>query len=421
MTYQIGDPNHLGVHNDLVASIRSAANRAGVTVTLPDEAHLGDTGHVADHNLLAAALAEIAAKGGGMNWAKVSGGTVTEVTNADGSVDEIHTFTADSTLTVDTPGYARCLLVGGGSNGTPAGGFAAYGKCGDVREGLYSLPAGTHAVTVGAPGDGTNSPNVSSFGRVSKIGNVLSTTVATWGEVETGAGADGTANPDNRGFSSDITGTRLEYAPGLSGVTGRPGRPGQNGSGATAGIVIVRVQKTPPTVSGVAATGGTVTEFVGDGTNGVAGQRYRVHTFTANGNLTVSQGGRARAFLIGGGCGGWSGQVGGGGDVWEGDIDLTPGTVPVVVGAAGTANPVTQMGRAGGASSVGGVSTRVTNGTTGAGATVSAPDTGVTSAIDGTAKVYGRGNQTSPVANRGEGHASANGTAGVVIVRYEIA
>lgn len=63
MTYQEGDPNHLGTHNQLTADVGELAALMGVDVTLPDEAVIGATGHVSDHNLLAAALDKIATEG----------------------------------------------------------------------------------------------------------------------------------------------------------------------------------------------------------------------------------------------------------------------------------------------------------------------------------------------------------------------
>lgn len=414
MTYQIGDPNHLGVHNDLVASVRTAAQRAGVTVTLPDEAHLGDTGHVADHNLLAAALAEIAAAGGGMTWARVSGGTVTTVTNPDGSVDEVHTFTANGTLTVEEPGYARVLLVGGGQ-GAYSG---AYGSGGRVRSGLFALSSGAHPVVVGAGGAGG-----ADLTNASRLGAMWSGVMGFIGQTlyATGAGGADTATK-NDGVVSDITGTTVEYATG-AGKAATPGSGTASGNGQP-GIVIVRVQKSAPTVSGVAATGGTTTEYTGDGTNGVLGQKYRVHTFTADGNFVVSQGGEIDYFVIGGGGGAVAGtHSGDGGRVAEGRTTVAAGTIPVVVGAGGPSGTVALAGRSAfGGINPGAVGTGQGVGAGGGGAAnISA---GLVRHISGAAVEYGKGAAYPPAPNTGGGYnatTSGPGSAGIVIVRYEIA
>lgn len=119
--------------------------------------------------------------------------------------------------------------------------------------------------------------------------------------------------------------------------------------------MIVAVQTSEPTVSGVAATGGTETTFVGDGTNGVLGQTYKVHTFTADGTLDVSQGGEVDVLLVGGGGpGGNSGKAGGGaGAMMElFGVNLDAGAVPVTVGAGG----ITGTSLAGGHSAFGDLS-----------------------------------------------------------------
>jgi len=77
------------------------------------------------------------------------------------------------------------------------------------------------------------------------------------------------------------------------------------------------------------ATGGNVTQDV----NG-----YRVHSFTSNGNLTVTKQGEAEIFLVGGGGGG-TGNIsgGGGGGVIMKKVILPSGTHSVVIGLGGAA------------------------------------------------------------------------------------
>src|SRR5665648_39955 len=72
------------------------------------------------------------------------------------------------------------------------------------------------------------------------------------------------------------------------------------------------------------ATGGTVT------TDG----RYRIHTFTTSGTLTVTTPGTAEVLVVGGGGGGRSGGGGAGGYL-VGSETLTTGSIVVTVGAMG--------------------------------------------------------------------------------------
>jgi hypothetical protein len=420
MTYVPGDPNHLGVHNDLVTATAAAAARAGVDVVLPDTAHLGDTGHVSDHNLLADALAIIAAAPGGMTWAKVSGGTVTTVTNADGSVDSVHTFTAATgILTVEEPGYARVLLVSGAGGGTSAQ-FSGGG--GRIVSGIHSLPVGALPVVVGATGENGRAAAAypaGGWGKASNLGSLTTGKAGPWGSSN--------SVPDQitaTGFTSDISGTPVEYSR-VDDASNTPGSATSTGAvPGHAGVVIVRVRTSPPTVSGVAATGGTVTEYTGDGTNGVLGQKYRVHTFTSPTDyLVVAQGGPADLFMISGGCG-WRGDVGGGytggGLVIDRPITLVPTTYPVIVGAGGVRGN-TYADVAGKPSSLGALTTGVALGNAASGATMADEGKPYTSSITGTPQTYGLGASSRP--NRGDsnGAAGAGGTSGVVIVRYEIA
>jgi hypothetical protein len=152
MTAAIGDPDHIGAHNDLITQVRAAAVRAGVTVTLPDTANVGDLGHVDDHNLIAAALAAIAAAPplGSPTISGATGGTVGTMTE-NGKTYATHTFDADASFVVPAAGTCDVLLVGaGGSSGKHGG----YGSCGGgagevaVIPGVL-LPAGTYTVTIG--------------------------------------------------------------------------------------------------------------------------------------------------------------------------------------------------------------------------------------------------------------------------------
>ena len=109
----------------------------------------------------------------------------------------------------------------------------------------------------------------------------------------------------------------------------------------------------PATAVGtLVATGGTVTSFVADGTNGDDRTRYVVHTFTMLGTSTLTlHRSRALAYLVVGGGGGGGGLTGrgmcagggGGGGVVAGDrasADTAVGEpLTIVVGAGGAGGP----------------------------------------------------------------------------------
>jgi hypothetical protein len=80
-----------------------------------------------------------------------------------------------------------------------------------------------------------------------------------------------------------------------------------------------------------------VTEFVGDGCNGIAGKRYRVHTFSTVGQntLTVTSPLSLEYLVIGGGGGGGGLGGGGGGGFREGVLFLTEANYNFLIGAGG--------------------------------------------------------------------------------------
>jgi len=385
---------------------------------------------------------EIAASKALINWAKVSGGTVTTYTAGDGAVMEVHTFTDNGAITVDEPGYANILLCGGGGSSWSGGTYGPAGG-GSVIERLASMPSGSLAVTVGKhPGSGAGANGtpsiISGVAEAMGGGGGFSTSYQNGYGVAGGyigyagggaGGRVGTAADSQKGLRSTISGIEVEYGKG-GGVgvpaTGIGAGGGQHGTyGGTNGIVIVAVQQTPPTVSGVAASGGAENDYTGDGSNGVLGQRYRVHRFTANGTLSVSQGGTIKYLVVGAGGGSNSPYTGNGGDVKDGSMAIVPGAMPVVVGLGGVDTNAT-----GGPSSLGSILTSIATfcpsdvRATGAGGTVAAPNTGLTSRITGTAVEYARAGMESPPVNSGSGrHPNAGilpGASGCVIVRYEI-
>jgi formylglycine-generating enzyme required for sulfatase activity len=85
------------------------------------------------------------------------------------------------------------------------------------------------------------------------------------------------------------------------------------------------------------ATGGTTTEFVADGNNGIAGKRYRVHTFSSVGShtLTVSNPLSIEYLIVAGGGGNVNRGGGGGGGFRTGVYLTQTGTYTISVGAGG--------------------------------------------------------------------------------------
>jgi hypothetical protein len=139
------------------------------------------------------------------------------------------------------------------------------------------------------------------------------------------------------------------------------------------------------------------------------GFAWKYIQFNASGTLTVTTAGYADVFILSGGspdfAASWNGGAGG---LLTGFRLLPAGANTVVVGGSATV------------SSLGSLVAPMCNLWTGLGATSNTDATGLSFSITGTSVLYGRGAQTSPVANRGEGRSTAApgaGSSGVVIVR----
>ena len=153
-----GDPDHILVHNELVASLAAIATAAGQTYTtaLPPMRHIGDAGHTDDHNLMEAALVEAATWPA---WNDATGGTIAEVDNYNGTGERwrVHRFTGNGTLNVSLAVQPFRVLVVGGGGGGGAGGGAQHGGGGDGGWGsdtTTALTTGAHTITVGGGGGG---------------------------------------------------------------------------------------------------------------------------------------------------------------------------------------------------------------------------------------------------------------------------
>jgi hypothetical protein len=247
MTYSIGDPNHVGVHNDLAAEVAAQAVRLGAAPpVLPDVAKLGDTGHVDDHNLITAAIAALAAlPPAGPPKPIATGGTestyVGDGTNGElGVTYKLHTFTADGSLVVSKAGEADVLVVGGGQ----AVGSDYYPGA-SVVTGRYDLPVGTIPVKVGAASAREVEGGGSSLGEIAAANGSLVIAPGGASNVRGAGWAFPSSKPGSywRGYPSRITGALVEYgqAGGPSPApTTAPTSPGSSGNPPRAGIVIVR-------------------------------------------------------------------------------------------------------------------------------------------------------------------------------------
>lgn len=361
-------------------------------------------------------------------WAVISGGDVTTYTDGDGIERTVHQWLASGELVVEQAGWAEILLVGQGS---PAGSAAQPGSGARVRDGIHWLTAGTHEV-------GVNSFSQTFIGRT--FLTVGSTTRAADQWSDTGAG--GHVSGRLPGLASSITGTTELY--GAAGVAAPRPNFGEGGPVAgTIGRVVVSVPVVPPApvaepgvwvkvfppepaggggggIGWAALDGGAVTSYT-DG-DGVA---WNVHTYIANGSVTVTRAGLARVLVVGGGSTSPHVWADGGG-VWEGLVLAEEGASPVVVGVGATPALL-----AGGSSSALGARS---------GSGFAAPTSGVPSGqgagwdvangmarlfeghvttIRGTEEDFARGgrNGFEPRANSGDGRvANADGVAGIVIL-----
>jgi hypothetical protein len=225
MTYSIGDPNHLGVHQELVDQVQTAASEMGVDVDLPPIRSLGELGHTDDHNLIQAALDKIAAEGSaGASWAQVISApdAVTGSYYDDkGGQWAFYEWNAAGTFDVElSGGLLWVLCVGGGGQGESANEFVNQGQPGLVREGLWEFSPGIHPVTVGKanPSDLATKRGAPSF--IDDVLTGFSTQgSSSWGHTNPGRGVG------DDGYKSDITGDLLEYATGVDGAA-VPGRSG---------------------------------------------------------------------------------------------------------------------------------------------------------------------------------------------------
>lgn len=249
MTYQEGDPNHIGVHNDLVTSVDELASGMGVDVDLPPTRQLGDTGHVGDHNTIQAALDKIAAEGSaGASWAQVLSApdAVTQSYYDDkGGQWAYYEWNAPGSFSVELSGGLVWVLCVGGGDAGAAEGVTGQGQPGLVNEGLWEFGPGTHPVTVGHKGANNAATNPSQLGAPSSVGDYGTQGYSSWGQSDTGRGSKFHVDPT--GYVSSITGDPLEYATGANGLA-RPGRSSYTANTQRDGCVIIATRIDVPTL-----------------------------------------------------------------------------------------------------------------------------------------------------------------------------
>lgn len=94
---------------------------------------------------------------------EATGGTVTEYTATDGKRMRVHTFLAESTLTVTKevkPFRVLCVGAGGGGHLYEGPNTGNAGGGGEVKDAEVSIPLGNHAITVGGGGyQGSGGPS----------------------------------------------------------------------------------------------------------------------------------------------------------------------------------------------------------------------------------------------------------------------
>lgn len=116
----------------------------------------------------------------------------------------LYDFSGAGSITCATPGRARVLVIGGGSDDNGGN----YGNAGEVFAGWIDFTAGAHTVTVGAVGTGGAAGGHSSIGSlVSAPGGINALSAAyTYGAGRGFGGANYAGYPDT------ITGSSVTYA-----------------------------------------------------------------------------------------------------------------------------------------------------------------------------------------------------------------
>lgn len=246
--------------------------------------------------------------------------------------------------------FMSYVAIGGGGGGSEyangnsggSGGGASYSKPpgkGRIGQGFEGGLARVGARGAGG-GGGASEPGQQGIESGAKGGDGLIFYIsgsATYYGGGGGAGdcRDGTSGGSSQGpggVGGGGNGGIGRNGVGSSGVSntggggGGGGIVGYGGNGGS-GIVILRY------LSRVTASGGTVSDSGG----------YRIHTFTSSGDFTITSGGYMDVLVVAGGGGGGSGDDlqggggggGGGGVVYFQGVQVSAGTISVIVGSGG--------------------------------------------------------------------------------------
>ncbi len=193
---------------------------------------------------------------------------------------------------------------GGGSGGSGGGGHAGGGGGSNTKGSVtgiastfytaYGNNGGSGASYAGgggggATGTGSNAPNTFDGGNG---GAGVSINIS--GSSQTyGSGGGGSAEGASKSGGSAGTNAGSGGNSGSSGGNAAANRGGGGGGSANtnstggsggSGVVIIRYQSTV-----ALGTGGTITSYTGNGTNGTNGVVYQVHTFTSSGTLVLTR------------------------------------------------------------------------------------------------------------------------------------
>ena len=279
MTYVPGDPDHIGVHNELTDEIQTLADKVPIDVTLPPQVGLGDTGHVDHHNLYTAALQAIADSGGATDWADfaVPGNdgiihTSEGIDGVFGATYKTWTLTSSAIITCTKPGLAELYIEGGGGGGGGTGGQypTGGGGCGGIYinqgevfqttndGGVYTIIVGTGASGNSQGGDSSiiNGDGVETLitknigcgggGQSWSTGSYVACSYqnarAGWGGGSNGGGGGKNGNP---GSSCCAGQTMTKYILGGTHTIGN-NNIGCGGSNGVKGEVILRVMLEMP-------------------------------------------------------------------------------------------------------------------------------------------------------------------------------
>ncbi len=289
--------------------------KAGVYSVVVGEGGDPDVTTAADKNGSNSSIFDLVAVGGGAGGAANANGVAGGSGGGAGARNNSNTSSGGE----PTAGQGNAGGIGVNSGGAGGGGGAGSAGCAGTSNssgyggtGVCSRISGRLAWYAGG-GNGTINRGIDLKSNIviPGGGGRGHLTTAEAGEPFTGGGGGGAGQYMSQGWNA--------------------GNAGKGGSGQ----VIVRYASSELGYSDInkkEATGGTLTRYSKDG------HRYRVHTFTENGEFTMPTWGKVSLLVVGGGGGGGANAGGGGGAggvLVVTNLVLSPGTYPVTIGAGG--------------------------------------------------------------------------------------